>query len=192
MYGALGLLLSYTWLIRWESDLKLAHTHHLINENINYETWMALRSSFLSTFRRNYLPQPWLSWRYDFAELRLSRINLIWRLQPHSPYDISSLVRGYQTPYRLYTSFFEQNFSTVIVAFVYATVVLTAMQLGLATEDLHLSNKFQQACVGFAIFCILLPLVILGIVLVLFVVLFFFNWWVTRRHLQSVIQRPPN
>jgi hypothetical protein len=190
---------------------------------------MAFRNSFLSTFKRSNLPRPWLSWRYDFAELRLKRINWIWALvsclgmnpsyfdlfsenffvsreqclifpgtfvtrplltpatqRPRTPFDISSLVRGYQSPYRLYTSFFEQNFSIVIVAFVYVTIVLTAMQLGLATEQLPSSHKFQRACVGFAVFCILLPVVVLGFVLILVVFLFFWNWWVTVRHLKSV------
>jgi hypothetical protein len=171
--------------------LNLAHEHHLINESIGYDTWMAFRHSFLTTFKRSNLPRPWLSWRYDFAELRLKRINWIWALRPRTPFDMSSLVRGYQSPYRLYTSFFEQNFSIVIVAFVYVTVVLTAMQLGLATDQLTLNHKFQRACVGFAVFCILLPVVVLGFVLMLVVFLFFWNWWVTVRHFKSVhVQHP--
>ncbi|KAH8650907.1 hypothetical protein BGZ60DRAFT_436775 [Tricladium varicosporioides] len=184
--GALGLVFSYTWLIRWESDLRIAHEHGLISKSIDYDHWMSFRSSFLSNFNRNQLPRAWLSWRYDFAELRLNRINLIWRLRPRRPFDISSLLRGYQTPYRIYSSFFEKNFGIVIVAFVYATVVLTAMQLGLATTQLNESPTFQRATVGFAVFSILLPVVILGLAIALFIILFFFNWWETKRHLRAV------
>ena len=74
----------------------------------------------------------------------------------------------------------------MIVAFVYCSVVLTAMQLGLATDQLITSRGFQRACVGFSVFCILLPVVVLGLVLLLVVFLFFWNWWVTVRHLKTV------
>lgn len=184
--GALGLLSSYTWLIRWESDIKVARSHSLIDSGISFKKWMTFRRSFISNFDRNKLSHDVLKWRYDFAELRLKRINLIWRLRPRWPYDLTTVVREYQSPYRMCSSFFEQNFQPVLVSFVYLTVVLTAMQLGLATDKLHLSEDFQQASVTFAVFCALLPLFILGIVLVLCVFLFFFHLWKTSRHLQKV------
>ncbi|KAL3426989.1 hypothetical protein PVAG01_00498 [Phlyctema vagabunda] len=184
--GAIGLLFSYTWLIKWESDLHIAHEEGLISKEVDYNTWMAIRSSFLATFERDKLRLPWLAWRYDFAELRLDRVNLIWRLRPRTPYDITSLIRGYQNPYRVYTSFFEQNFSIFIVIFVYITVVLSAMQVGLSTTELAEDSSFQQACLGFAVFCILLPVVVLVAAILLLIVLILFNWWITRRHLKSV------
>ncbi|KAG9235916.1 hypothetical protein BJ875DRAFT_503705 [Amylocarpus encephaloides] len=181
--SSVGLLLSYTWLIRWESDLTLAHAHGLVSKDINYIKWMAFRSSFVSTFSRDQLPIPWLSWRYDYAELRLNRINVIWRLTPKS---LSDFIRGYQSPYRLYTSFFQKNFSLVIVIFIYVTVVLTAMQLGLTTTKLEGSEMFQNASVGFAVFCCILPVVVLGVAFILLVILILFNWFTTKRHLRSV------
>src|SRR5438477_4613242 len=80
--GALGLLLSYTWLIRWESDHKIAQDLGLLPSNIQYQEWIDFSNHFLSTYSRDQIVRPWLHWRYDYAEIRLNRINLIWRLRP--------------------------------------------------------------------------------------------------------------
>ncbi|CAG8980792.1 hypothetical protein HYALB_00003717 [Hymenoscyphus albidus] len=186
--GALGLLYSYTWLIRWESDLSIAQSHNLVPKELDFETWMEIRSSFHSTFKRASLPYPWLRWRYDWSELRLNRINLIWRLRPNSA-TLSDRIRGYSNSYRIYSSFLAQNFSSMIIIFVYVTVILTAMQLGLATSQLEGSPHFQTACVVFAVFCILIPVLVLALVIVLLGLLFAFNWAMTKRHLKGVARR---
>jgi Na+-transporting methylmalonyl-CoA/oxaloacetate decarboxylase gamma subunit len=54
--------------------------------------------------------------------------------------------------------------------FAYATVVLSAMQVGLATQDLGRDRTFQWLSYGFAVFSIGLALV--GIVSILLVLLY--------------------
>lgn len=63
------------------------------------------------------------------------------------------------------------------------------MQLGLATSQLEESSHFQMACVAFAVFCILLPVLVLAIVLALGIMLFVFNWGMTKRHFKGVARR---
>ncbi|KAI9746298.1 MAG: hypothetical protein M1818_000009 [Claussenomyces sp. TS43310] len=187
--GALGLLLSYTWLIRWKSDLKLARELGLLDASIDLETWRAFTASFLSTFERRQIQKPLLSWRYDFGDLRLKRINAIWRLRPRSPVDVTSLLLGYHAQYRRYTPFFQSTFGLVLVAFIYATVVLTAMQVGLATDRLAGDTRFQDASEGFAIFCIMLPVVALGLAALLFSFLFCYHLIATRQNLHRTLQK---
>lgn len=165
--------------------MKIAHNYGLLSSTVDYDTWMALRSSFLSTFNRSQINHVWLSWRYDFAELRLNRINFIWRLGPHrSQFGLNSLVRGYQYPYRQYKSFFEENFGVLIVIFVYVTVVLTAMQVGLGLDTLKDNTAFLRACDGFAVLCMLLPVILVFIMLIMFIFLVCFNWVMTRENLR--------
>lgn len=90
--------------------------------------------------------------RFLRAELRLSRLNTISRLTslPHfNPY-----VRGHYT----YGNLFRANLAWIATATVFVAVVLTAMQVGLATERLQGDATFQQASYGFTIFAILGPM----------------------------------
>ncbi len=66
--------------------------------------------------------------------------------------------------YNQYSDFARRNFAWVIVVFVYITIVLTAMQVGLATDRLGKSDMFQNGSYGFTVLSILTPLVIFMII----------------------------
>ncbi|CAP71858.1 uncharacterized protein PODANS_6_7960 [Podospora anserina S mat+] len=96
--------------------------------------------------------------RFLRAELRLSRINTIHRftrLPPFHPY-----VRDWHN----YSSLFHDNLAWMATAAVFLALVLTAMQVGLATERLQQDTTFQQASYGFTVFAILGPICAFGLV----------------------------
>lgn len=100
-----------------------------------------------------------------------------------------SLIHGYLNNYRTYSSFFVRHFAWIFVVFVYVTTILTAMQVGLATERPKISK-----CVAyrFAVFSVAVPLIITGIAAATFVFSFLYNLIVTlssRRHHEKGLVR---
>jgi hypothetical protein len=71
--------------------------------------------------------------RFLRAELRLSRLNTIRRLPPFNPY-----LRGW----RNYGSLFYENIAWMAAVNVFFALVLTAMQVGVATEQLQTNAAF--------------------------------------------------
>jgi ABC-type dipeptide/oligopeptide/nickel transport system permease component len=98
---------------------------------------------------------------------------MIFRLAPALRFR--HFLRGYHFGYNRYDVFFRRNFAWLIVVFAYITIVLTAMQVGLATSNLSQDSKFQSASYGFAVFSIIVPVIMVGILLIFFVVLFTSN-----------------
>jgi hypothetical protein len=88
--------------------------------------------------------------RFIYGELRLSRLNKIYFLSQRP------LLRGYMSHWHQYGTFFQDNFSWLASATVYIAIVLTAMQVGLATKSLADNDAFQSY--GFTVFSILGPL----------------------------------
>lgn len=111
--------------------------------------------------------------RYEYGELRANRLNMIYRLAPALRFR--HFIRGYYFGYNRYDVFFRRNFAWLIVVFAYLTIVLTTMQVGLATNNLSKDNRFQVASYGFAVFSIMVPVVMVGIDLLVFVILFTAN-----------------
>ena len=86
--------------------------------------------------------------------------------------------------------FFAENLTIVAAATVYIAVVLTAMQVGLGTDLLMKNYSFQMACYGFTVFAIISPIIAVGALVVLFMFMFFANWWRAvvshRKRLRSI------
>lgn len=57
-----------------------------------------------------------------------------------------------------------------------------AMQMGLETDRLGNNKLFQRGSYGFAAFTIVAPLVMLGLIVVLFLRVFIVNWVVSTRY----------
>ncbi|KAK3299592.1 uncharacterized protein B0H64DRAFT_102467 [Chaetomium fimeti] len=150
---ALGFLYTYACLISSESDFHIANDRRLLprmedDKPIEWPSWKTLARELLRVHRRD--PDV-IHPRFLRAELRLSRINTISRFTsfPHfNPY-----VRGHYT----YGSLFRDNLAWIATTTVFVAVVLTAMQVGLATERLQGDATFQQASYGFTVFAILGP-----------------------------------
>lgn len=64
----------------------------------------------------------------------------------------------------------------------YVTVVLPAIQVGLATEALQNNGAFQSASYGFTVFSIVWPLAAAGLIMVVSCYIFIDNLITTRRH----------
>lgn len=162
--SALGFLFSYAALITHESDFIIAKEKHLLPEELQWLTWRALVGELITN--RIYSN---IDARFIYGELRLSRLNKVYRLSQ------GSFLRGYMTRWQQYKTFFEENLSLLASATVYIAIVLTAMQVGLATESLAHNSAFQAASYRFSIFSILGPLAAIGLLLVAFFCIFVIN-----------------
>jgi hypothetical protein len=166
--GAIGLLLSYSWLIRWKSDLRIARNLGLRPKKVKFRDWNQLTASLSPRLDRTKIARPYPTWRYDYGELRLFRINLIYRFSPQTN-SLSSLFRPYMNHYDRYTPFFERNFRWIVIVFIYVSIILNAMQVCLATSSLASSYHFQHITSEFPLFSILIALcsLVLGLVVLL-------------------------
>jgi len=176
-----GFLLSYVWLLCHPSDLKIALELGLLSPGISWEDWTIFVDTFL--LHIDYEALDMINKRYRYGELRLSRLNTIHRLT--HIFELEHCVRGYMYGYNRYTVFFERNFGWVIIVFLYVTIILTAMQVGLGTTALQQDQMFQRASYGFAVFSIVLPVCVIGVGLLLFSWFFVLNLVATKAFLNS-------
>ena len=193
--SACGLLLSYVWLITHESDFRLARGHEIpllpFSQTLTWTIWRELVEDLSRTI--NIETRETVSPRYTYGELRLDRLNQIYRFSPAILFSRDhTLIRGYHYRYHNYSSFFEQNFSWLIVVFAYVSIVLSAMQVGLASPQLDSSPAFQHAAYGFAVFAIVVPVTLVAIIVALFIFLLTSNALVTLKHWTKYTKKPRN
>lgn len=155
-----GFIKTYCDLIRSPTDLKVAHDLGLVNKNVHWPAWFEYRNAFLAEHKELDTTQ-----RYQFGELRMSRLNIVWR------FTGQALV--YFTVHREYDTYFQQYFSLFIAAFAIVATILTAMQVlvgidGIPEPVIHVSYWF-------GIVAIVIILACLAPVLTLFVGMFVGN-----------------
>jgi hypothetical protein len=114
--AACGFLLSYAHLIEYPSDLEVAKTHGLVNEKIAWKKWQTFRTSVL-----HHLTDRDVHDRYEYGELRLGRLNQICRMK--------YLGLSYFNVHRDYSSYFGDNYMTLVALFALVSVALSAMQV---------------------------------------------------------------
>jgi hypothetical protein len=107
--------------------------------------------------------------RFIYGELRLSRLNKIYRLSQRP------FLRGYMSHWHQYGTFFQENFRWLASATVYIAIVLSAMQVGLATKAVADNVAFHSASYGFAVLSILAPLAAAGFITLVFCYMFVNN-----------------
>lgn len=153
VYGeALGFLVSYSWLVCSPNDFHIAQGLHLLPEQVTYECWTLFMDAIT---RPEVVSTSIVSPRYHFGELRLQRLNKIYRYAPHL--HMNHFVRGYFYLHRTYSSFYAREFGWIaITVFAYVTIVLSAMQVGLSTA-LAENYVFSKASEWFAVVSLLLP-----------------------------------
>ncbi|KAL4879456.1 hypothetical protein BJY04DRAFT_229015 [Aspergillus karnatakaensis] len=188
--SACGLLLSYAWLISSKIDFQIAQDERILAGDVTWAAWTALVREFLDWFEKGELGPDGhshdyvhesnnsINRRYHFGELRLSRLNSLYRLTP-STFSPRNLVFGFMSSSTWYRAFFERNFSWFLTMLVYMSVLLSAMQVGLATEVLHENGVFQRFCRGFALASILFTVVLVGVIVLLWGVLFCYHFGLT-------------
>lgn len=182
--SACGLLLSYAWLISYESDLKIAQENKLLPADIDWPHWTLFVKDFLSHINHVTLEQ--VDRRFKYGELRLSRLNGIYRLMP-TVFSFSNLFRGgFMSSSTWQSSLFRRNFAWLVTVLVYLTVILSALQVGLAVELLNKDAAFSWASYGFCVACIMLILMIMLIILFVWFVLFSFHLLSTIRYVKRV------
>ncbi|KAF2679888.1 hypothetical protein K458DRAFT_434780 [Lentithecium fluviatile CBS 122367] len=155
---ALGFLYTYACLISSESDFYIANEKRLLpcngdNKPIRWEDWKILARELIQMLERD---SSTMHPRFLRAELRLSRINTIHRFTHLPRFD------PYFRSRHNYSGLFGDNLAWMATATVFVVLVLTAMQVGLATERLKGDDAFQQASYGFTVFAILAPMCAFG------------------------------
>ncbi|KAJ0131004.1 Uncharacterized protein HZ326_25900 [Fusarium oxysporum f. sp. albedinis] len=179
LYGsAYGFLMSYVWLVRHNSDLRAASGAGLLPADIDWNDWVAFVTNL--NIRLDGTTFCEANRRYRYGELRLSRLNTLYRLGL-AGFSIRNVVHGFMSGSVRYTAFFERNFGWILAVFVYLTVVLSAMQVALATDRFGRSGHFQQFSYGLALLSIAFALAAVFVML--------FVWWsLFWFHLLSTIQ----
>jgi hypothetical protein len=155
---ALGFLYSYACLISYEIDFAVAKEMHLLPSSPDdkvprWEDWKKLVQEILRSHDRDKTHE-----RFHHGELRLSRLNTINRLTQWPPFE------PYFRSWRHYGDLFQANLTWLATATVFIALVLTAMQVGLATDQLKANDVFIAASYGFSVFAILGPLCAFGLV----------------------------
>jgi hypothetical protein len=167
---ARGFLLSYCALLSHESDFNLAQTLGLLPKGVKWEQWRSWVAQVIAN-----CPYENVNQRFWYGELRLGRLNKIYRWRK------GHLLRGYSrvgAP-SVYTELLSENFATLAVALGYIVIVLTAMQVGLATNHLQQNAAFQGASWIFTVISVMAPLVTVAAILIFFLVIFIANWVAT-------------
>jgi hypothetical protein len=165
--NACGFILSYTWLIRHPSDMRIARSNGLIPK-IKWQQWRKFVKEFLARVDPVALDK--VNRRFHHGELRSARLNMIYRFYP-PVFNLTHLFRGYTIGYDRYGTFFQQNFGWLITVFAFLSVILSAMQTGLGTNRLNDDIRFQRASAGFVAFSIILLVAVIGLGLIFLLVL---------------------
>jgi hypothetical protein len=119
--SACGFILSYIWLLVTPIDLKIAEEFGLIPSCITWPWWKSFVQDFLGDepgrVDINTLAQ--VNKRYQFGDLRLGRINSIYR----SRFFWTHFVRGYLYGYNRYVVFFQRKFGWLLIVGVFFSLV---------------------------------------------------------------------
>ena len=167
---ALSFLFSYAAPISRESDFCIAEEKRLLPPGVQPPAWRM----FVEQLGTDHI-YPNIDPRFYYRELRPSRLNKICRLWRTPP-------RGYISHWNRYGAFFRDHFAWLAGTTVYLVVVLTAIQVGLATESLEDNDAFQSSSYGFTVFSILGPLVCAGLIVLAFFYIFVHNWIATAAY----------
>lgn len=121
--SACGFLASYTKLITHLSDFNIAREIGLIPP-IEWTTWCRFARDITNAVSAPQFP---LEKRWRFGELRLTRLNWIYKLTMRR--------YSYFFAYTNYGTYFGRNAQMLLFLFGYSSVLLTAMQVVLVTEN---------------------------------------------------------
>jgi hypothetical protein len=167
--AASGFLLSYAHLIEYPSDLEIAKTHGLVSKDIDWKKWQTFRTSILHSLADRDVHD-----RYEYGELRLGRLNQICRMK--------FLGLSYFNIHRDYSSYFGDNYMTLVALFALVSVALSAMQVMTSVDGVP--AVVSVTSYRFAIATLVALVGSCAALLVLYVGLYVWNWlliYVRRR-----------
>lgn len=185
--NACGFFLSYIWLVSYRSDLQIAHKLGLIAHEIGWREWTSLVEDFLEHVDLHASDS--INPRYRYGELRLTRLNWIYRFG-FTQINFRNLRRGYFQGPDWYTQFLRENFGWLIAVFAYVTIVLSALQVGLATRFLTENSHFQKLSYGLTILALAVPAMVVGIIFFSSAMVVFFSVKSTRQYNHQVESHP--
>jgi len=159
-----GLMWTYASLIKHESDFRIAREIGLLPDQMTWSRWCLLRLDVLDALSGD--DPDTMTPRYHYGELRLGRLNLVYRVFRFN-------LLGYHYVYRDYNAFFNAMFGWLLLVFAYATVASGAFQTVMGVDSAPQSLKD----VGYWFSVVLLAVIALGVVIQvgLLVVLFLYN-----------------
>ncbi|KAI0872744.1 hypothetical protein GGS24DRAFT_423579 [Hypoxylon argillaceum] len=169
---ARGFLFSYTALISYESDFRLAQEKGLVPSSLTWEGWKGVVKEVLQNH-----DMAMVNPRYWYGELRLGRLNLVYRLK-------GSVYRGYSkvSGHSSYADLIADNVAVLATVLGYVVIILTSLQVGLGVDQLVENTAFINFSYGFTIFSIIAP-PIAGFGIFLFILaIFISNWLVTDKY----------
>lgn len=169
---ARGFLFSYTALIAYESDFRLAHDKGLIPSPVTWDSWKDLVSEVLQNH-----DMAMVNARYWYGELRLDRLNTVYRFK-------GSVFRGYSkvTGHSDYKDLIADNFAILATLLGYVVLILSSLQVGLGVDRLLESTAFVNFSYGFTVFSILAPVIAGFGIFVVILIMFASNWLVTKKY----------
>jgi hypothetical protein len=170
--SACGLLLSYTWLVSHKIDLQIAQETGLLSRDVEWPAWVEFLNDFLDNI--NLVTLEDVSKRYEYGELRSSRLNAIYRFMPPT-YSLRNLIRGYRAGPTWHNAYFGRHFRWMLAVFAILSVLLSALQVGLATSVLQVDGEFQRASYGFTIAALVTVLASVVAVFLLWMLLFWYH-----------------
>jgi hypothetical protein len=160
---ALGFLFSYAALISHEGDFRIAEEKYLLPQGVQWPAWR----TFVEQLDTEHIYQD-IDPRFYYGEFRLSRLNKLYRL-------FRAPLRGYMFRWNQSGSFFRDNFALLAGTTIYVAIILTAMQVGLATNILRDNEAFQSASYGLTVLSIMGPLIYASLVVLVFFCIFVNN-----------------
>ncbi|KAI1111114.1 hypothetical protein F5Y14DRAFT_331066 [Nemania sp. NC0429] len=169
---ARGFLFSYTALIAYESDYRLARETGLVPSSVTWEAWKGLTKEVLQNHDMARVNP-----RYWYGELRLNRMNLVYRFKGY-------ILRGYSKvdSHAVYADLIADNFAALAGILGYVVIVLTSLQVGLSVSGLSDNVAFVNFSYGFTIFSIIAPVIAVVGILVVISAIFASNWLVTNKY----------
>ncbi|KAI0426183.1 hypothetical protein F5Y09DRAFT_72924 [Xylaria sp. FL1042] len=170
---ARGFLFSYTALIAYESDFRLAQERGLVPSSLTWAGWKCVVKEVLQNH-----DMAMVNPRYWYGELRLGRLNTVYRIIK------GSIFRGYSkmSSHSDYSDLIADNFAVLATILGYVVLVLSSLQVGLSLDRLVESTAFVNFSYGFTVFSIIAPVASgLGI-LVIILAMFISNWLATSKY----------
>jgi hypothetical protein len=161
--GACGLLYSYCGLIRFGHDLQVAQNCHLVNVNLDYRAWAEFARKILPNL--NPSDPNTMDTRFHYGELRLHRLDTIYRYSPQQ-LSVSSIFQGF--PHALSESYvpYMDQYNNAVSAFGVIVIVLSVFNLSLSAHSQRPAADLQQAAYGFALFAMILCAALIAVFLV--------------------------
>jgi hypothetical protein len=169
--AAVGFLRTYRYLVRHESDFKIAQQEHLslIPKDIDWASFSRFTSEL------DHISDEVVSGRYCYGELRLTRLNF------YAPLFLRKF--HFEQVHGQYGDFFGRLYGPIFFVFAIVSTILNAMQVELAVEQV-LSPRWpsvKSACRWFGILSLLGSAVISAWFILLWLWIFVDEWVYTVR-----------